>query len=157
VDAASSYWQLAAGLVVLGIGMGAAMTPATTWITESLPPAQQGVASALNDLSREVGGAIGIAVIGSLLAAGYRSSIDGAGLPGPVAEKARISLAVASRMGDPVAAQAQGAFVDGMHSALLFAAGVAVVAAVAVAGLLRHGAGRPAAASARTAAAPTAR
>ncbi len=45
------YWQLASGLLVLGVGMGAAMTPATSNITEALPPARQGVASAINDLS----------------------------------------------------------------------------------------------------------
>lgn len=67
LDAGSSYWLMAAGLVVLGVGMGAAMTPATTAITEALPPSRQGVGSALNDLSREIGGAIGIAVIGSIL------------------------------------------------------------------------------------------
>ncbi len=139
LDASTSYWYFAGALLVLGFGMGAAMTPATTWITESLPRAQQGVASALNDLSREVGGAIGIAVIGSILAAGYRTSIDSSGLPEPVAEKARISIAVASRMGEPVAVKAQVAFVDGLHSALLFAAGIALVAAVSVAFLLRHG------------------
>ncbi len=76
LDTASSYWLLAAGLVVLGVGMGAAMTPATTAITEALPPARQGVGSALNDLSREVGGAIGIAVIGSILTSTYSSHVD---------------------------------------------------------------------------------
>ena len=109
------------------------------WITESLPKAQQGVASALNDLSREVGGAIGIAVIGSILAAGYRSNIDSSGLPAPVAEKARISIAVASKMGGPVADKGQAAFVDGMHSAFTFGAVVAIVAAGTIAFLLRHG------------------
>ncbi len=45
------YWLMLAGLVPLGVGMGAAMTPATTAITEALPQAEQGVGSALNDLS----------------------------------------------------------------------------------------------------------
>ena len=68
LDAASPYPLMLAGLLVLGAGMGAAMTPATAAITEALPPQQQGVGSALNDLSREVGGAVGIAVVGSVLA-----------------------------------------------------------------------------------------
>ncbi len=78
---ASSYWLLAAGLLVLGAGMGAAMTPATTAITAALPRRQQGVASAMNDLSREVGGALGIAVIGSIMTAIYRSHLTVAGVP----------------------------------------------------------------------------
>ncbi len=150
----TSYWYFAGALLVLGAGMGAAMTPATSWITESLPKAQQGVASALNDLSREVGGAIGIAVIGSILAAGYRSNIDSSGLPAPVAEKARISIAVASKMGGPVADKGQAAFVDGMHSAFTFGAVVAIVAAGTIAFLLRHGEQEDAVTAADAAAAP---
>src|SRR5215467_6336495 len=71
----SGYWLLAVGLIPLGAGMGLAMTPATSGITSALPASQQGVASALNDLSREVGGAVGIAVLASVLAAGYQSHL----------------------------------------------------------------------------------
>src|SRR5262249_56156489 len=71
IGTSSSYWLLLAGLIPLGIGMAAAMTPATTAITEGLPAAQQGVGSALNDLSRAGGGAPGIAGVGRLLAPGH--------------------------------------------------------------------------------------
>ena len=81
------YLLLAAGLAVLGAGLGTATTPATSSITETLPPSQQGVGSALNDLSREVGGAIGIAVIGSILTSTYSSHVDLAGLSSQVAAK----------------------------------------------------------------------
>jgi hypothetical protein len=121
---------------VLGAGMGAAMTPATSAITAALPTAQQGVASAMNDLSREVGGALGIAVIGSIMTAIYRSHLTVAGVPASVLDQARGSLAVASRIGGPVSAQASSAFIDGIHIALLAAAGTAIVAALAVAALL---------------------
>jgi EmrB/QacA subfamily drug resistance transporter len=130
------YWILAAGLLVLGAGMGAAMTPATSAITSALPKRQQGVASAMNDLSREVGGALGIAVIGSIMAAIYRSHLTVSGVPAAVLDQARDSLAVASRIGGPVSAQADTAFIDGIHIALLAAAGTAVLAALAVAALL---------------------
>lgn len=133
---ASSYWLLAAGLLVLGAGMGAAMTPATTAITAALPRRQQGVASAMNDLSREVGGALGIAVIGSIMTAIYRSHLTVAGVPATVLNQARDSLAVASRIGGPVSAQANTAFIDGIHVALLAAAGTVLFAALAVAALL---------------------
>ncbi len=136
LDAHSSYWLMAGGLVVLGAGMGAAMTPATSAITEALPTAQQGVGSALNDLAREVGGAIGIAVLGSLLSATYKSSVDVSGLPAHVATRVKESFAVASHMSGPIAARASDAFVNAMHVALLTASGIALVAAVGVTLLL---------------------
>jgi EmrB/QacA subfamily drug resistance transporter len=132
----SSYWLLLAGLIPLGAGMGAAMTPATSAITEALPTSQQGVGSALNDLSRELGGALGIAVIGSILTASYRSHLTLPGAPAAVVDRAKDSFAIAAHLGGPVAAHAQSAFVSGMHVALLGAAGAALVAAVAVNRLL---------------------
>lgn len=130
----SSYWLFVAGLVPLGLGMGLAMTPATTAITEALPAEQQGVGSAMNDLSRELGGALGIAVIGSVLTAGYRSHLH---LAGPLGAQARGSFAVAAHAGGSAAIQARAAFVDGMHVALLVGSGAALAVAVAVAVLLR--------------------
>jgi EmrB/QacA subfamily drug resistance transporter len=135
--ATSSYGLLLAGLIPLGVGMGAAMTPATAAITDALPASQQGVGSALNDLSREVGGALGIAVIGSLLTAGYQSHLSVNGLPAAIAEKARSSFAVGIHLGNPVADHARTAFVSGMHLAMLVGAGAAVLAAVLVAALLK--------------------
>ncbi len=136
MDAHTAYWHLAVGLLILGAGMGAAMTPATSAITSALPKAQQGVASAMNDLSREVGGALGIAVLGSIATAAYRGRLQLPGLPSTVAEQARASLAVAAHLGGSIARQADSAFVHGFQVAFLTAAGIAVLAAVAVAVLL---------------------
>jgi EmrB/QacA subfamily drug resistance transporter len=136
LDDSSPYALLAGGLLVLGAGMGAAMTPATSTITAALPKAQQGVASAMNDLAREVGGALGIAVLGSVTTAIYRSHLTLPFLPAAEADKVRDSLAVAARIGGPVAAQAGSAFVDGIHVALLAAAGAAILAAALVATFL---------------------
>jgi EmrB/QacA subfamily drug resistance transporter len=135
----SSYWEMVAGLVVLGVGMGAAMTPATSAITEALPSAQQGVGSALNDLARELGGAIGIAVIGSVLTSTYSGHVTVTGLTDAVAAKVKASFAVASHLGAPIASRADTAFVTAMHVALLTAAGAALIAAAAVVFLLRRG------------------
>jgi EmrB/QacA subfamily drug resistance transporter len=132
----TSYWVLALGLLILGAGMGAAMTPATSAITSALPRAQQGIASAMNDLSREVGGALGIAVLGSIVTAIYRGHLTLPGTPATVIDKARDSLAIAAHIGGPVAAKASSAFVDGFHIAFFAAAGIAVVAAFVVAVLL---------------------
>ena len=139
VGTASTYWLLVAGLVPLGIGMGAAMTPATAAITEGLPATQQGVGSALNDLSREVGGALGIAVIGSIVTAIYRSHLHLAGVPAALASKARGSFAVAIHAGGPVRVTASTAFADGIRTGLLYAAGAALLAAIIVAVLLSRG------------------
>ncbi len=136
LGSASSYWLMLAGLVPLGAGMGAAMTPATSAITAALPRSRQGVGSAMNDLARELGGALGIAVIGSVLAATYRDRLSLPGMPAAVVDKARSSFAVAAHLGGPAASQGGNAFVDGLHVALLVGAATAVLAAIAVAVLL---------------------
>jgi len=140
LDAESSYWLLLTGLVPLGAGMGLAMTPATAAITDALPLAKQGVGSAMNDLARELGGALGIAVLGSVLQSGYRNGMDSTGLPEPAAEQARSSLAIASQLGPAVKHQAELAFADGMQTAFLCAAIIVSVTAAVVVGLLRSSA-----------------
>lgn len=142
----SPYWLLLAGLVPLGIGMGAAMTPATAAITEALPAAQQGVGSALNDLSREVGGALGIAVIGTIVTTTYRASLHLTGVPAPLASRARGSFALAIHAGGAIRTSASSAFTDGIHTGLLCAAAAALLAAIALAVMLpRNARTRPAA------------
>ncbi len=135
----TDYWVPAVGLLVLGAGMGAAMTPATSAITAALPRGHQGVASAMNDLARELGGALGIAVLGSVVAATYRAHLDVSSLPTGEASTVRDSFAAAAHLGGPVGGNADAAFVDGVHLALHVAAVIAVLAAIAAAALLpRH-------------------
>jgi EmrB/QacA subfamily drug resistance transporter len=140
----SSYWRFGLGALVVGIGIGLATTPATTAITSALPLQRQGIASAVNDLSREVGGAVGIAVLGSILNSGYRNHIAAATaqLPKPAAEAAKSSIAAVAQAapkhgakGAALLNHAQHAFVNGLQGALLVAAGVLFAAAVIV-GLL---------------------
>ena len=69
------YLSVLPGLLVLGLGQGIAMTPSTAAITESLPAEKQGVASALNDTTREIGGAVGVALLGSIMSGAYRDAI----------------------------------------------------------------------------------
>jgi EmrB/QacA subfamily drug resistance transporter len=76
----SGYELVAAVLVVLGLGMGIAMAPATDSIMGSLPLAKAGVGSAVNDTTREIGGALGVAVLGSIMASGYSSQLADAKL-----------------------------------------------------------------------------
>lgn len=122
-----NYVVLIGGLMILGLGMGTAMTPATAALTDALPADKQGVASAMNDLSRELGGALGIAVLGSVLTNALTSRLHGTGGRG------NASPADLEKLPGPVAHLARSAFVDGMHDALLVAAIVVAVTAVVVA------------------------
>lgn len=140
----SGYLRLLIGVLLLGTGLALATTPATTAIVSSLPQNKQGVASAVNDAAREVGGALGIAVLGSALTGRYRSGLTSASahLPAMVAAHAKAALAAALAIakqlgpkGVELAAHAQAAFVNGLGLAMLIAA--ASVAAVAVFVFLR--------------------
>lgn len=138
-DPDGGYLSVLPGILVLGTGVGLAMSPSTAAITSSLPEEKQGVASALNDTVREMGGAVGIALIGSVLNSAYRSNIEPtvASLPPEVAEPVTSgiggALAVAGKMGTGGAAlvdASRQAFVDGMAPALYLGAGLALAAAV---------------------------
>lgn len=131
------YLSVLPGLLLIGTGMGLIMTPSTVAITESLPAEKQGVASALNDTVREVGGAIGVALMGSVLSSGYRTNMAdvAATLPeevrGPVQSGIGQTLAIAPQLGDQAAGvvgAARQAFVDGWHQSMWVAAGLAVLA-----------------------------
>jgi EmrB/QacA subfamily drug resistance transporter len=142
------YWSIVPGLMVLATGMGLVMTPSTTSITEALPTEKQGVASALNDTVRELGGAVGVALLGSVLSSGYRSSISATAerlpveLRQPVEDGIGTALAASARLGgDPtVADAARNAFVDGWRTSMWVGVGLAAVALLYVA---VRGPGRP--------------
>jgi EmrB/QacA subfamily drug resistance transporter len=153
-DVDSSYGIVAIALAVLGFGMGNAMAPATEAIMGSLPLAKASVGSAVNDATRTTGGALGVAVLGSLLSSGYGARMDDAvaGLPDSASATAHDSLAgglaVAAQVGGPagdrLAHAAQEAFVSGMHTAALAAAAIALVGAIVAALLLPARAAEPA-------------
>ncbi len=142
LTAGSGYGTLLAAMLVLALGISLTMAPATESVMGSLPPAKAGVGSAVNDTTRELGGALGVAVLGSLLASGYASSLTASlrdvAVPAEVLGIARESLGaalqVAGGMGGPageaVALAARTAFVDAMATGTLVAAGVALVGAV---------------------------
>jgi EmrB/QacA subfamily drug resistance transporter len=135
------YWQIVASLCVVAAGMALTTSPLTASIMSSVPLGRAGVGSATNDTTRELGGALGVAVLGSLLASRYTSAVDGvAGLPAATRGVAEGSLGgalqVANRLpgdaGRTLAAAAQQGYVDGMHLAMWVAAGIAALAAVLV-------------------------
>ena len=101
VSTSAGYLTLLPGLIAMGLGAGLAMTPSTEAITSSLPREEQGVASALNDLTRELGAALGIALLGGLLTAGYHHAISTRldGVPAGLADTAREGIANAAAAG----------------------------------------------------------
>jgi hypothetical protein len=124
-------------LGVMGAGFGLAMAPATESIMGALPRAKAGVGSAMNDVVREVGGTLGVAVLGSLLASSYGSRMDGAvaGLPPEAAAAAGDSVGAAHQVAAQtgaadLAAAANAAFMHAMSSTATVAAAIAVAGAV---------------------------
>ena len=142
LEADSGYSTLLTSMMVLAAGMGLTMAPATESIMGSLPPAQAGVGSAVNDTTREVGGALGVAVLGSVLSSIFAGRMDetltAQPLPPEAAETAEHSVtgavAVATEIGGTagtaLADAAKVAFVDGLHGTSLAAAGFALVGAL---------------------------
>jgi hypothetical protein len=137
----SPYLQLAWPLLVMSTGIGLCTAPTTSAVMGAVPDEKQGVASAVNDATREIGAALGIAVAGSILAAQYGSLIGPrlAGLPdqvrAPATDSLAQALAVAEEMGPTgarLAGVAQSAFLESMNASLLVLAVVITVAAVLV-------------------------
>lgn len=139
-DLDSGYDLVATALAVLGLGMALAMTPATEAIMGALPKEKAGVGSAMNDVLRELGGTLGVAVLGSLLASKYGDGMTGSveGLPDEVAHASMDSvdtahIAAAEVGGDAASsliASADQAFVTAMGSTTDIAAAVALAGAL---------------------------
>ena len=144
VPTTDGYPHLLAGIIILAFGMGCVMAPATESIMGSLPREKAGVGSAMNDTTRQMGGALGVAVIGSILAAIYRpgvqSDMSAAGIAQPLIDTAKESVggavfraASAPGVSAETAAQIQQIaiqqYVDGIHVAMKIGAAVVLLAA----------------------------
>ncbi|MGE3358371.1 MAG: DHA2 family efflux MFS transporter permease subunit [Acidimicrobiia bacterium] len=144
-QADSSYWGvLVPAMVLMASGLGLVGAPATESIMGSLPPERAGVGSAVNDTTRELGGTLGVAVVGSVFSSIYGPRIAEGfsalpGLPAEAVEAARDSMAAAVQVAAqaPAAAQplvlgiARDAFMDGMATGSRVAAVACAVGAVA--------------------------
>lgn len=133
-ETTSGYAFVAVWLVLIGLSLGLAMAPATDALLGALPPERTGGGVALSQALRQAAGALGVALLGSLLAQTYADRVDATGLPLEAADAARGSiaggLAVAGRLGDSgLAASAKEAFVDGMSHVLLACAAIAIIGA----------------------------
>jgi EmrB/QacA subfamily drug resistance transporter len=143
VDGATSYLEIAAQMVVLGTGMGLTTAPATESMMGAVPSANAGVGSGINDTTRELGGTLGVAVIGSVFASLYSAGFDGApaGLPAESAEDsigAAVGIAqqLGGASGEALRQLATSGFYDGLQAGCLVAAGVCALGSVAAATLL---------------------
>ncbi|MGW1375076.1 MFS transporter [Streptomyces sp. NPDC002446] len=132
VDKGSTYGDFLAPMMLLGVAIGLSVSPATDTIMSSFPESELGVGGGANDTALELGGSLGIAVLGSLLGTAYRDELTdlvGGRLPAAAMETAKDSvgggLAVAERIaqGPSGAPQQAQALVDAVHQA--FAHGVA--------------------------------
>jgi hypothetical protein len=134
------YLVLAGALTLLGTGMSITVAPATSEIMSSVPLSKAGVGSAVNDTTRELGGALGIALLGSIANTAYRSAVelDGTRLPAGARAAAEESIGAASAVGErvpgggEVVAQAASAFSDAFTLTNTVALGIALAAAAAV-------------------------
>ncbi|MGE0540594.1 MAG: DHA2 family efflux MFS transporter permease subunit [Dehalococcoidia bacterium] len=142
LSADTPYWVIATGLVFLALGMANTMAPATDAVMGAVPEAKAGVGSAMNDTTRQVGGALGVALLGSLVNAAYSSTMadPASALPPAAGDAARNSVGAAIQVaaqvggpaGDALRTAAAGAFVDALGAALLVAAAVSFAGALLV-------------------------
>jgi len=144
VTLTSGYVDVCVPMFILAFGMGLTMAPATESIMGSLPRSRAGIGSAMNDTTRQMGGALGVAVIGSVMASVYRpqviTNLEGSGLPpqavDAVADQIGAAYTVVERLGlqgaeaANVIDAARSAFIDGFGGAVLVGAAVALLGAL---------------------------
>ncbi|MDT5173487.1 MAG: hypothetical protein QOG37_738 [Mycobacterium sp.] len=148
VDTATAYSVIAMQMVLLGGGLGLTTAPATEAIMGSLSADKAGVGSAVNDTTRELGGTLGVAIVGSVFASVYSDRLGSAsalaGLPADLRSAMRRSMAVSHKVIGELPAGAAAdvrhavneAFLDGLQVGSLVCAGIALTAALVVAWLL---------------------
>lgn len=135
----TDYWIIGTLVFFLALGMGNVMAPSTDAVMGAVPEAKAGVGSAMNDVVRQVAGALGVAISGSIMNTAYRNQMETetAGLPAPAAQAANDSVGAAlqvanglgGQVGDHLASVARTSYVDAMGIAAIIAATVVVIGA----------------------------
>ena len=141
----SAYWLIGLAVFLISAAMGSIMAPSTNAVMGAIPEHKAGVGSAMNDVTRQVGGAFGIAIIRSVLNSIYSSRIEStvesiAALPAQAAAASVDSVGAALRTaaslptadGVLLASEARAAFTDAFGLAVLIGAGMALAGAVLV-------------------------
>ncbi|MEU2129606.1 MFS transporter [Streptomyces sp. NPDC018352] len=141
-DSTTPVWVLCLFFFVQGTGMAHVMTPVTVSVMQALPREKAGSGSAINNTFRQVGGALGVAVLGSVLSTVYRGDIEGhlaalpAGVRDAAGESIEATLAIADKLGPAgagLAVSANDAFLKAMHVTAIGSATIALVGALVVA------------------------
>lgn len=155
--------HLSIGIGLMGAGMGLVLAPAGESLMSVLPEEHSGVGSAVNDTIQEFGGSLGVAVIGSIVAAVYRTHMATSHLPAAVVRHAGGSIAAAfttaahaPRLAVPIMTAAHAAFTSAMTSGFTLAGAVAALGALGLAIVLPRHTARPPATIAVAAPAPVA-
>ena len=137
-SASSNAWPLEIGLGLIGAGIGMTMPPATGAIMSSLPPNKAGVGSAINDLDREIGGAFGIGVLGSITVSHYQTLLSPS-LTNQTAQAAATAkqglaqgLSIAGGPNTALGIAARNSYSSGMDLALVVGAAIVFVAAISI-------------------------
>src|SRR4051794_5316596 len=140
VPVESGLWVLLVGAGIYAAGLVVVMSTATELVIGTVPPERAGASSALMETASEFGGALGIAILGSIGTAVYRARLDDH-LPGAARETLSGAVTTAAREPQPVAGQVLGAareaFVGGMHTVAWASAGIMLFAAVVALAFLR--------------------
>ncbi|MEU0402429.1 MFS transporter [Streptomyces sp. NPDC006197] len=141
-EADTPVWVLEVVFFLQGAGMAHIMPPVTVSIMQALPREKAGSGSAVNNTFRQVGGALGVAVLGSVLSSAYRGEIEGhlggvpAALRDTAGESIEATLAVAAKLGpagEALVGPAYTAFLDAMHVTAIASAAIGLTGAVVVA------------------------
>jgi EmrB/QacA subfamily drug resistance transporter len=137
-----SYAQVAIGMGITAAGMALAMSPTTELLMSSVPTTKAGMGAAMNDTTRELGGSLGVAVLGSVLASQYASNITAAtsALPTGAAATAKASLAGALQVASALPAEqagrlataARSSWMSGLSTSMIVGA-LIIAAAAAIA------------------------
>jgi MFS family permease len=141
IAADSPYPMVISFFMIMAAGMGMTMAPATESVMGALPREKAGVGSAINDTTRQVGGALGVAIIGSVVSSVYGSKIasaaSGFGLDAEQTSIAEASLGTAQRLAGSLGQQgtafidaANDGFVDALSIGLRISATVVIIAAL---------------------------
>jgi EmrB/QacA subfamily drug resistance transporter len=159
----SAYWgRIITAMVLMSAGLALTSSPATDATMGALPPAKAGAGSAVNDTTRELGGTLGVAIVGSVMSSAYGSHVLSAltnrGAPAALTSAAQQSVAAGLRaaghlpagLRDGAAQAVRQAFTTGLHTGSLVAAGATAAAALVTLAFLpaRARTARPAAAGA---------
>jgi EmrB/QacA subfamily drug resistance transporter len=138
----TSYWYVVVCVIPLTTGIALSMSPMTASIMSAVPARRAGAGSAMNDATRELGAALGIAVLGSIAASRYSSKIapfihgltasQHAQATSSIAGASQVASSIGGRAGAALTAGANHAFVSGIHFAVVVGAILAGVSAVIV-------------------------